>query len=267
MQNLQALWNQVVNSLNAAASASLSCTAPSADAGALGAGACGNDPFYAYSQVMPNILALTLACGLTNVASLQYSGAHSGTVHCWLGSNQTNTHHNYSHTGPTWIGSLGDDIYNEPASVTTLADQVTGNYSKELVDIETWYTQQVANFAYTLSQFGPSGGTLLDNSVICWGTEIDMGFGHNHDDTPFVLIGGGGGKLKCTQVGGQLVRFPLLTGNSANNNASGFRFHNDLLLTLAQIMGVTQDQVKAAYGSNWSAFDQFVSGPITDILA
>lgn len=270
MQNLQALWNSVVSSLNSAATSSLSCSTPSADAGALGAGACATtDPFYAYSQVMPNILTLALACGQTKVASLQFSQAHSATQHCWLGSNQTDTHHNYSHTGPTYIGALGSDLYATPAQYAVTGYTGTGSntYAEQLEDIETWYSQQVANFAYSLSQFGPTGGTLLDNSVICWGTEIDMGFAHNHDDTPFVLIGGAGGKLKAPSVGGQLVRFPLVgLGQSAQNNACGVRFHNDLLLTLAQIMGVSAAQVTTAYGSNAGIFNQYVSGPITDIL-
>ncbi len=46
---------------------------------------------------------------------------------------------------------------------------------------------------------------LLDQSVICWGNELDMGAAHNHDDTPFVLIGGANGQLKT----GQMVTFPL----------------------------------------------------------
>jgi hypothetical protein len=263
MQNLQTLWNNVVGSLNAAALAAQSCMKPSGDAGAGDAGTCAPpfDPFYAYSQVMPNILTLTLACGLTNVASLQYSQAHSSTKHCWLGATQTDTHHNYSHVGPSYLGELGPDLYNEPSSTTML-------YPQQLIDIENWYAQQIANLAYSLSQFGPAGSTLLDNTVMCWGTEIDMGLAHNHDDTPFVLIGGAGGKLKCTQVGGQLVRFPLLNlGQSAQDNEAGVRFHNDLLLTLAQIMGVSTAQVQAAYGSNWPAFSNLVGGPITDILA
>ena len=270
LQNLQSTWNSVVASLNAAATASLSCMTPSSDAGALSAGACGiMDPFYSYAQVMPNILTLALACQSTNVASLQFSQAHSGAVHCWLGSHQTDTHHNYSHTGPTYIGALGSDLYSPQSSyeVSGYAGIGSPTYAEQLEEIETWYSQQVANFAYSLSQYGPSGGTLLDNTVICWGSEIDMGFAHNHDDTPFVLIGGAGGKLKAPSVGGQLVRFPLVNlGQSAQNNQCGVRAHNDLLLTLAQIMGVTQAQVQTAYGSNWSAFSQYVNGPITDIL-
>jgi hypothetical protein len=170
-------------------------------------------------------------------------------THTWLGSDQTQTHHSYSHIGPSWLGALGTDLYNEPTSVTS-------QYPSQLIAIDAWYAQQVANLAYTMSQLSSGSGTLLDQSVLCWGSEIDMGAAHNHDDTPFVLIGGGAGKLKTNQV----VRFPLTLGNSAQNDDAGYRFHNDLLLTLAEVMGVTLPG-----GSFGTA--SLCTGPITEILA
>jgi hypothetical protein len=196
---------------------------------------------------MTNILAMSLACDLTRVASFQLSHALSPVTHTWLGSSQTDTHHNYSHKGPSSLWSLGSDLYNEPAGVSSMNPQ-------QLIDIDAWYAQQVANLAYTLSQFKTtSGKNLLDQTVICWGSEIDMGASHNHDDTPFLLIGSAGGKLKTNQ----LIRFPLnLPGNGQTTNN---RFHNDLLLTLAQTVGVS---VGSTFGtSSWC------TGPIKEVFA
>jgi Protein of unknown function (DUF1552) len=247
LQNLQAVWNQVETQIQNAASAAASCKAPSLSAMT---GAAGADPFPLYAQAMPNILAMALACDLTRVASLQFSHALSPVTHTWLGSSQTSTHHIYSHQGPTWIGSLGTDVYDEPSSTTS-------QYPQQLIDIETWYAQQVASVAYTLSQFKTaSGKNLLDQTVICWGSELDMGAAHNHDNTPFVLVGGAGGRLKTNQV----VRFQVAAGNSAQNNASGTRAHNDLLLTLAQVMGVSLPQGNFGTAS-------YCTGPIREILA
>jgi hypothetical protein len=68
-----------------------------------------------------------------------------------------------------------------------------------------------------------------------WGTEVDLGAAHDHDDTPFVIIGGCGGRLKT----GQVVRFPLkLDADPATSNVVD-RAHNDLLITVAQAMGVS----------------------------
>jgi hypothetical protein len=253
LQNLQDLYNQLQAQIQSAAQAAASCTGPpigtmvSADAGPNGAGA---DPFPIYAQAMTNILAMTLACDLTRVASLQFSHALSPVTHTWLGASQNQTHHSFSHIGPPYLGALGSDLYNEPPSVMS-------QYPQQLIDIDAWYAKQVANVAYTLSQFkAASGKSLLDQTVICWGSEIDMGAAHNHDDTPFVLIGGAGGKLKTNT----LVRFPLLNlGPSAQNNSAGTRFHNDLLLTLAQLMGVTL--AGGTFGT-----PSYCTGPIKEIL-
>jgi hypothetical protein len=198
---------------------------------------------------MSNILAMALACDLTRVGSLQLSHALSPVTHTWLGASQTQTHHTFSHQGPSSFYALGSDLYNEPASVTS-------SYPQQLVDIDAWYAKQVAAFAYTLSQFKTaSGKNLLDQTVICWGSELDMGAAHNHNDTPFVLIGGGGGKLLTNR----LVRFPL--NLPANQATSGIvdRSHNDLLLTLASVMGV---DVGTTFGN-----PAYCKGPITQVLA
>jgi hypothetical protein len=248
LQNLQAVWNQVEAQTQAAMAAAASCTAPALPA-LPGADAGSADPFPLYAQAMPNILAMALACDLTRVASLQYSHALSPVTHTWLGSSQTSTHHIYSHVGPTWIGALGADPYNEPSSVTS-------TYAQQLVDIETWYAQQVAGVAYTLSQFKTaSGKNLLDQTIICWGSELDMGAAHNHDNTPFVLIGGGGAGIKTDQA----IRFLVNYGQSANNNAAGTRAHNDLLLTLAKAMGVSLPG--GTFGTA-----SYCTGPITQVF-
>jgi hypothetical protein len=223
IQTLQAVWNQAQAQIAAGAAAAASCSPPT-----LGAPpAAGSDPFPYNAQAMGSLLAMALACDLTRVASLQYSHALSPVTHTWLGSSQQQTHHVYSHVGPTSLYSLGPDLYNQPSAITS-------QYPQQLIDIDAWYATQMATLAYTMSQLKTaSGKSLLDQSVLCWGSELDMGAAHNHDDTPFVLIGGGGGKLKTNQ----LVRFPLnLPGNSPPTNN---RFHNDLLLTLAQVMGVS----------------------------
>ncbi len=241
LQALQSLYNQVLAQLAAGAAAAASCSVPNiGDAGSSSSsqGSTGPDPFPQYVSAMSNILAMALACDLTRVSSLQLSHALSPVTHTWIDSVKNaptsqggpQTHHQYSHMGPSSMYSLGPDIYNEPAGIVS-------SYPQQLIDIDTWYATQIASFAYTLSQLksGISSGSLLDQTVVCWGSELDMGAAHNHDDTPFVLLGGGAGKVKTNQ----LVRFPLGTGNSAGQAVPGNRAHNDLLLTLAQIMGVS----------------------------
>jgi hypothetical protein len=146
------------------------------------------------------------------------------------------------------------------------------NGAPQLANIDAWYAQQVASFAATLYNIPYNGKTLLDFTVICWGSELDMGAAHNHDDTPFVLIGGGGGTLKAPSTNGLLVGFPMNLGmppymfpanrvsGSTAYSSPGNRFHNDLLLTLGQsVMGV---DLGNSFGT-----PSFCTGPITEILA
>jgi hypothetical protein len=245
LQNLQAIYNQTLAQIERAAMAAAACSAPTApalpDAG---------DPFPAYAQAMANVLAMALACDLTRVASLQYSHALSPVTHTWLGSSQTQTHHIYSHQGPSYLGGLGLDPYATPSPVAS-------QYPQQLVDIEDWYAQQVAGVAYTLSQLKTATGkNLLDQTVICWGSELDMGAAHTHDNTPFVLVGSAGGRIKTNQ----LVRFLVNYGNGPPQDGAGTRFHNDLLITLAQVMGVSLP-------GNTFGTPTYCTGPIKEILA
>jgi hypothetical protein len=121
--------------------------------------------------------------------------------------------------------------------------------------IDLFYATQVAYLAQKLNGItGANTGTLLDQSVICWGNELDMGAAHNHDDTPFVLVGGANGQLKT----GNLATFPLdVLDGDMKVAAKNDRSHNDLLLTLAKVMGTSM----TTFGE-----PTFCTGPITDIL-
>ena len=121
--------------------------------------------------------------------------------------------------------------------------------------IDLFYATQVAYLAQKLNGLsGANGGTLLDQSVICWSNELDMGAAHNHDDTPFVLVGGANGQLKT----GNLVTFPLdLVDGAPATAAMNDRAHNDLLLTLAKAMGAPL----TTFGE-----PSYCTGPITQIL-
>jgi uncharacterized protein DUF1552 len=271
LQNYQAMWNDLDTQLAAAATASQGCQAPEA----IPAGYTSPSIDFPLSATLQmDILAFALACDLTRVASLQFSTATSQVTHSWIGSNQTDIHHNYSHGGPSSLyelvpygstGNLYDTADYQPAFSqypTTYPEYMT-----QLPAIDLWYATQVTYLAQKLASLNTaSGKNLLGQSVICWGSELDMGSAHNHDDTPFVLIGGGGGKLKT----GQLVQFPLNLANGvANNPPTSNRFHNDLLITLAQVMGVSLSTFGSTSGvppGGSKATVNFCTGPIKEIL-
>jgi hypothetical protein len=265
--SLQSMWNQTYTDLAAAGAAAAKCMVPVLGTNTTAAGA---DPYPYNVTAMSNILAMALSCNLTRVASLQLSHALSPVTHTWLSTSaapQSTTHHLYSHMGPSSLYSLGTDFYGTTSTATTQTfASMYNNGGPQLANIDNWYATQVASFAATLASIpNPHGsGTLLDQTLICWGSELDMGAAHNHDDHPFVLIGGGGGKVK---TGGQLIGFPMnLAFNAANRMngsqlpySTGNRFHNDLLLTLAQVAGVELP------GGTFGATN-LCTGPIKEIL-
>jgi hypothetical protein len=279
LQVLQTQWHNAEMQLAASATQSAMCQKP-----VLGAPPAMGDPLPYNITAMSNILAMALACDLTRVASLQFSQALSIANHTWIDSTQTQPHHAYSHIGPTSYSSLiggctstgcgGTDplYYIAPGIASPAAEAASLGYPKQLWDIDAWYAKQVAAFAYMLSQLkAPNGNanqSLLDYTVICWGSELDMGNYHNHDDTPFVLIGGAGsGKLKT----GQLVRFPLNLSapyyTPGNKPPTNNRFHNDLLVTLADVMGVGSSiptfGATSVPGTNFQGQGNTPQGPLT----
>ncbi len=73
-----------------------------------------------------------------------------------------------------------------------------GNQEKvgKVAKIERWYMQRFARFIRTLDEMKePDGSSVLDNSMIVYGSAIGDGNMHNHDELPVVLAGGGGGTL------------------------------------------------------------------------
>jgi hypothetical protein len=79
-------------------------------------------------------------------------------------------------------------------------------------------------FSYLLKKLAstPDGdGSLLDHSLILYGSSISDGNAHTHHDLPLVLAGGGGG-----MKGGRHMKYPKMTPM------------NNLLLSMLEKSGV-----------------------------
>ncbi len=63
---------------------------------------------------------------------------------------------------------------------------------KQLVQIERYQVEQFARFLDKLKSFAdPSGGTLLDNTMVLFGSGMGNGNSHRNNDLPIILAGGG----------------------------------------------------------------------------
>ncbi|HEY4015588.1 MAG TPA: DUF1552 domain-containing protein [Polyangiaceae bacterium] len=218
------------------------------------------------AKAQMDLAALAIQCDLTRVVTLQFSTATSNVTHKWIDPADSGTHHVHSHTGPSSLYEFGANLY-DPTQYHPPGDGITAGslWDPHLAQIDLWYANQVAYLAQRLAGFG-----VLAQTLICWGSELDMGQAHNHDDTPFLLVGGS--NVLAT---GQLVQFPLnIADGSGNRSPVGNRFHNDLLVTLANAMGVPMTTFGTAAGLPGryngvplpSPLVDFQGGPITQIL-
>jgi hypothetical protein len=92
--------------------------------------------------------------------------------------------------------------------------------------INKYHVQVLAYFLQKLASTRDGDGTLLDHSMILYGSSMSNANQHDHDPLPIVLAGGASGKLQ----GGRHLKFPEHTPMS------------NLLLSMLDKVGVDQDK-------------------------
>ncbi len=81
------------------------------------------------------------------------------------------------------------------------------NLPKKLVPlgkIQVYNTEVFAKFIAKLAKMPDGDGTMLDHSIILYGSNMSNSNAHNHSPLPTAILGGGLGKIK----GGQHLRYP-----------------------------------------------------------
>lgn len=145
------------------------------------------------------LMAAALACDLTRVMSFQYSNGHDNVPYPWL---------NYS-------GAHHDNLTHDEGDPTARAKRV---------DICTWYSKMFAQLLGKLNAIPEGSGTLLDHTMVVWGTEVAKG-DHTFTDVPFIVAGGGAYGVK--------------TGQFLDTQGA---FHQRLLVSAARYMGLADVQ-------------------------
>ena len=103
----------------------------------------------------------------------------------------------------------------------------------DLAKINQYHVKMVAHLADRLAKVQDGDGTLLDHSMILYGSNMGNSNQHVHHDVPHVLVGGAAGKLK----GGRHLAYPskqVPTGN--------------LLLSVLDKYGIHQDSIGDSTG-------------------
>jgi len=174
----------------------LACTKPGAPADV----DLKNDDLYLRAgQAQMDLAVAALACDQTRILTFQWS--YSESEHLFGFLNISGNHHVISHD----FSSSGTnyDAYNK---------------------IQIWYQQQFAYLLQKMDAVKEGTGTLLDNSIVLWATEIGESTQHDLMMMPYVLAGSAGGKIRP----GRLLDF-----------SSNRRDNNQMLVSIGQAMGDT----------------------------
>ena len=129
-------------------------------------------------RLMFDVLALAFRADATRVATFAYANEGSTKSHKFLGVPEG--HHDLSHHG------------RDPAK------------QAKIEKINVYHVEQFAYFLDQLRAMPEAGGSVLDHSMIVYGSGISDGDRHNHDDLPILLAGRGNGAL----AGGRHLAYP-----------------------------------------------------------
>ena len=143
---------------------------------------------------------------------------------------------------------------NDPTSmaigeVHNIAHEGSAGYAKKTI-IDTWYMQQLAYLAGLLDASAEGTGTILDNSLIVMGNDMNDGAGHAIYNIPYVMVGRAGGALQAGRVV-KVGSWATKTGSYWTSGKTGVP-HNQLLATISNLMDVPATSFGTGYSGTLS---------------
>ena len=154
------------------------------------------DEFVDHAHLMMDLMVIAYQTDMTRVVSLMM--AREGSTRSYREIGISDGHHPLTHH------------MHDPEKIEKVAK------------INTHHVDTFSYLVKKLSETPDGDGTLLDHSLVLYGSSISDGNAHTHHDLPLVLVGSGGGKLK----GGRHLRYPKMTPM------------NNLLLSMLDMSGV-----------------------------
>jgi uncharacterized protein DUF1552 len=159
-----------------------------------------------YAKLMLDLQVLAYQTDMTRVITFAFAHERSGRAYRDIGV--PDAHHALSH-------HRGD-----PSSIA------------KLIKLNTYHVKLFAYYLEKLRSTPDGDGSLLDHSIIQYGSGISDGNLHLNENLPVVLVGGGAGKLKS----GRHLRYPV--GTPMTN----------LYLTLLDMVGAPIDKLGDSTG-------------------
>jgi len=162
--------------------------------------------FKEHIRLMFDLLAIAFQGDVTRIATFMYANEGSNKSYSFIGVPEG--HHDLSHH--------------------------SGNVEKKgkIKRINKFHMEQFVHFLNKLKTTREGEGTLLDHSMILYGSGISDGNSHSHNDLPVVLVGKGGGSIPT----GRHVKFDKPTPL------------NNLFLSMLDRIGAPVDQLGDSTG-------------------
>ena len=146
--------------------------------------------------------------------------------------------------------------YSERVSWHYLSHKGDQTTTETLIDIERMVASKFSRLLDRMKEVTEADGTtLLDNSVVLWVHSMNSALEHIYEDLPIILAGGCQGTF---DTGRYLEIGDVQPDRSVRCSKTRTVNHNDLLLTVAQAMGVPIDTI---------GDPEFCSGPLSQLLA
>jgi len=165
------------------------------------------ESFDEHIKLQFDLLALAFRADITRVSTLLYARDLTARV--------------YPESGTTISFHGGSHHAEDPKRIA------------EYAKLNRYHVAMLAYFIDKLRSTADGDGTLLDHSLILYGSNMGDSNQHLHYDVPHLLLGGASGKLK----GGRHLAFPTKTVTTGN-----------LLLSILDMFGVAQDRIGDSTG-------------------
>lgn len=162
--------------------------------------------FREHAKLMYDLQVLAFQCDLTRITTFMKGHEQSFRPYAEIGI--PDAHHPLTHHG----GSAEKKV--------------------KVTRINTFHVEMLAYFLERLRSTPDGDGSLLDHSVIVYGSGLSDGNMHLHNNLPILLAGGGGGKMK----GGRHLRYP---NDTPMPNLYG---------TLLDVVGVPLENLGSSFG-------------------
>ena len=163
---------------------------------------------------MMDMMVMALSCNMAPVGTLQWSDTEAKHTFPWLKLTQSQHHHFYQHDG--------------------------GFQPVQCEQIGTWYAQQHLYLLQQLDAVVVGDHTLLDETLVFFGSELQEPPTHKKNNMPLWLAGGG-----------------INTGTAGRWIKKNAEPHNNLLVSILNLFGDTRKTFGAA---------KFCTGPTAGIV-